>query len=91
MGVGLFTYTPSLAFYLYLLACLLSGSTATGGLIGLVYGICFAGAVFVSGWRGRSMPTPAQSGRALTALSRARVAGALVSPLVVAMPGVWPF
>jgi hypothetical protein len=91
MGAGIFTFIPSLVFYLYLLACLLIGSAGHGALLGLVYGLCFAGAVFLSGAVRRPAEPVGYADRGLTAGARARVVGALAAPLVISLPVAWPF
>jgi hypothetical protein len=91
MGAGIFTFIPSLVFYLYLLACLLIGSTGYGALLGLFYGLSFAGTVFLRGAMRRPESPADYADRGLATGARARVIGALAAPLVISLPLAWPF
>jgi hypothetical protein len=90
MGAGVFTYSESALFHLYLVSCFVSGSTMLGMGLGAWYGSWFFGAVLYTTvvWRGG--PTGSQATRALDLQRRVRGIGAAVAPLVVTLPGVWP-
>lgn len=90
MGAGFLTYTSSLIFYVYLLACLLSGSVWLGGAAGLFYGVSYATAVFAVSAAWRNVSPPDQTERALELGRKARLAGAVISPLVPILPLVPP-
>lgn len=89
MGAGFFTYTQSLVFYLYLVACLLSGSGWEGGAFGLAYGLCFTSAVFLSGAAWRRILPAMQAREALALGRKAGFVGALSSPLLFSLSAVW--
>jgi hypothetical protein len=91
MGMGVFTLTPSALFYVYLLGCLLAQSVWLGASIGLWYGIWFFAAVIYATVRWRDSAAGEQATHALRVLRGARMVGAPLSLLLVALPNVWPY
>lgn len=89
MGVGVFTYTPSLVFYVYLLANLLSRSLWAAAFIGMLYGACFAAGTFGGTTKWRFLTPGEQADRAFAFGRKAALAGALASPLVLASSRLW--
>lgn len=91
MGVGLFTFIPSLVFYLYLLTCLMVGGPGYGAAVGIVYGLVFAGTVWLrTAVRGPASPA-GYAGRGIGTSSRAGFVGAALAPLALSLPLAWPF
>ena len=86
MGAGVFTYQPSALFFLYIVACILSGSASTGALFGALFGLSFSLAVAAVTFRWRAEPAEVRGARALRLLRRVRTIGAIVAPLVATLP-----
>jgi hypothetical protein len=89
MGTGLLTRTSSALFYLYVFACLASGSATIGVTVGLIFGVTFVLVVIAATLR--RGPPAAEADFVEALAGRARVAGALAAPMVVTLPGAWPF
>jgi hypothetical protein len=86
MGVGLFTIQRSILYFLFPIGCFASGSAVRGAAFGLAYAIVYL-AVFGYGsvaWhRG---PTGWAATRASWLLAHARVACAMLAPVIVLVP-----
>ncbi|HET7128483.1 MAG TPA: hypothetical protein VFJ93_05335 [Gaiellaceae bacterium] len=90
MGVGLFTYTPSAIFYLYLAGCLVAGSVGLSSLLGGLYGLFFFLAVIYGTIAWRYLPAGDQAPRAIALGRRAQAIGLAAAPVIAFLPGAWP-
>lgn len=91
MGAGIFTFTPSALFYVYLAGCMLTANLRYAALMGLSYGLWFGGGVVYATMSWHDAEAGGQAARARTVLRRARLAGLPAVPLLLLFPSVWPF
>lgn len=87
VGAGPFTYQPSALFHLYLVGELVSGSAATGALMGAVYGSVLFAAFCYGTIAWRSDDPQILGRKACWIALLATWVGAFAAPFVVFVPG----